>query len=296
MEETDVDLKVPHDLASQMEAVLETQKTGKAPRKKINTKNILFVVSGAFNNLDQIVKRRLKTNKIGFSDENRKVFKGEEYMDFVCAEDLIEYGFESEFVGRLPVIGKLRELGVDGLFQILQNPRSAVISSKKRDFKSYNIDLDFDEDALQIIAERADKEKTGARGLVSVMEKLLLSFENKLPSTNIKKLKVTKEVVHNSGSVLQEMIYDETLANFQREFLVKHSVVVEFTAGARSRLKTLAGKGKDLKKYLETNFADYGYGLKLTNAENFKITSEVLKNPKEYLDTLIKKTYRENKK
>ena len=296
MEETDVDLKVPHDLASQMEAVLETQKTGKAPRKKINTKNILFVVSGAFNNLDQIVKRRLKTNKIGFSDENRKVFKGEEYMDFVCAEDLIEYGFESEFVGRLPVIGKLRELGVDGLFQILQNPRSAVISSKKRDFKSYNIDLDFDEDALQIIAERADKEKTGARGLVSVMEKLLLSFENKLPSTNIKKLKVTKEVVHNSGSVLQEMIYDETLANFQREFLVKHSVVVEFTAGARSRLKTLAGKGKDLKKYLETNFADYGYGLKLTNAENFKITSEVLKNPKVYLDTLIKKTYRENKK
>jgi len=295
MEETDVDLKVPHDLASQMEAVLETQKTGKAPHKKINTKNILFVVSGAFNRLDEIVRKRLKTNKIGFTEEERKTILGEEYLDYVRSEDLIEYGFESEFVGRLPVFGKLNELGVDGLYKILINPRNAVISGKKRDFKAYGIDLDFDDSALKIIAEEANKEKTGARGLVSVIENVLLPFEKKLPSTGIKKLTVNTDVINNGKEVLANLLSEDAISSFQRNFLVANGVVVEFTPNARKKLLESAKKGKDIAKFLNDEFSDYGYGLKLTGAENIKINSDTLKSPSDYLNKMIKKKYKNKK-
>lgn len=295
MEETEVDLKVPHDLASQMEAVLETQRTGKAPRKKINTRNILFVVSGAFDKLDEIVRKRLKSNKIGFTDQERKLLTGYEYLDYVGTEDLIKYGFESEFVGRLPVIGRLKELGVEGLYQILKNPRSAVISGKKRDFLAYGIEISFEDKALREIAERADKEKTGARGLVSVIERALLPFEKKLPSTNIKKLKVTLGVVENPNAALKDVLFDEALSSFQRDFLVQSGIVVEFTTEARKRLMETVNGG-DTSKILKEKFKDYEYGLKLIGAESFKITAEVMKSPKEYLDNLIKKSYKKPKK
>ena len=292
MEETDVDLKVPHDLASQMEAVLETQKTGKAPRKKINTGNILFVVSGAFDKLDEIIRKRMKSNKIGFTEEPRKIISGGEYLNYVRTEDLIKYGFESEFVGRLPVIATLGDLGVDGLYQILKNPRSAVISGKKRDFLAYGIDLDFDDDALQEIAVRADQEKTGARGLVSVMEKILMPFEKKLPSTKIKRLTVTKNLIDHPQPILNQLILEDIVAGFQRSFLVDTGIVIEFTPAAAETLKELYDSGEDVRKYLQENFKDYGYGLKLIEADDFKITSEVVKSPKEYLNKLIKKTYK----
>ena len=292
MEETDVDLKVPHDLASQMEAVMETQKTGKAPRKKINTGNILFVVSGAFNKLDDIVKKRLKSNAIGFTEEQKKTLSGDEYLDHVRTEDLIQYGFESEFVGRLPVISRLKELGVDGLYQILQNPRSAVVSGKKRDFLAYGIELDFEDDALHEIAQRADREKTGARGLVSVLERILMPFEKKLPSTGVKSLVVDKNVIDNPHEVLQMMVFEDSVAAFQRDFLIETGVVLEFTAQAKKQLAVKAGEGEDIADYLNENFVDYGYGLKLIGDADFKVTSEVIKDPKEHLNKLIKKSYK----
>lgn len=295
MEETDVDLKVPHDLASQMEAVMETQKTGKAPRKKINTGNILFVVSGAFNKLDEIVRKRLKSNAIGFTEEHKNTLSGDEYLDHIRTEDLMQYGFESEFVGRLPIISRLKELGVDGLYEILQNPRSAVISSKKRDFLAYGIELDFEDDAMMEIARRADKEKTGARGLVSVMENILMPFENKLPSTGIKTLLVDKNVIENPQQALQSIVFEDSVTSFQRDFLIKTGVVLEFTAQAKKQLAEKASEGLDVAGFLEESFKDYGYGLKLIGDADFKVTSEVIKDPKDHLDKLIKKTYKGKK-
>jgi endopeptidase Clp ATP-binding regulatory subunit ClpX len=296
MEETEVDLKVPHDLASQMEAVLETQKTGKAPRKKVNTKNILFVVSGAFNKLDEIVRKRLKSNKIGFLEEGRITFSGDDYLNLVRTEDLIQYGFESEFVGRLPIIARLKELGVEGLYQILKNARSSVISSKKRDFKAYGIELEFEDEALREIAIRADKEKTGARGLVSVMEKALTTFEKKFPSTNIKHLLVTKDLVENPQQHLKKMVFDDIITSFQRDFLLDNGLVLEFTPKAKKQLEEKYYDGENLQDFLRSNFKDYSYGLKLIGAENFKINSEVLQDPIQYLNVLIKKSYGKDKK
>jgi ATP-dependent Clp protease ATP-binding subunit ClpX len=218
MEETDVDLRVPHDPISIMEAIEQYRKTGKRERKKVNTKNILFIVSGAFYGLEDIIKRRLNSQGIGFTADIRSKDDRFEYLQHVKAEDLIEYGFESEFVGRLPVIVVFDKLDVDDLYQILRNPNSPIIQGKKRDFKAYGIDIRFSDGALRKLAERAHLERTGARGLVSSVEKVLLGFEKKLPSTTVTFLAVTEELVDDPEGTLQRILEDPDNPYWKEQF------------------------------------------------------------------------------
>jgi len=206
MEETEVDLKVPHDPISQLEAIEQYRKTGKKEKKVVNTKNILFIVSGAFNGLDEIIKKRMRKEGIGFGAQIRSKDEQAEYLKHVKAEDLIEYGFESEFIGRLPVIVVFEKLEVEDLYRILKNPNNPIIVGKKRDFKSYGIDIQFEDEALYKLAERAYEEKTGARGLVSAVEKVLLKFEKKLPSTDIRKLVVAPSMVEDPRGELEKLL------------------------------------------------------------------------------------------
>ncbi|MGW8287423.1 MAG: AAA family ATPase [Desulfobulbales bacterium] len=215
MEETEVDLKVPHDPISQIEAIEHYRATGKRVRKLINTKDILFIMSGAFNELEEIIKKRIQKQAIGFEGEiSSKKEKGR-FLKHVKAEDLISYGFESEFIGRLPVIACLEELTVKDLYHILLNPNSSVVVGKKLDFAAYNIRIQFSDDALMEIAKKAAHEQTGARGLVSIMEKTLLPFERKLPSTDIRFLTITPELVKNPQEELERVLSD-------RDYLAQH--------------------------------------------------------------------------
>lgn len=220
MEETEVDLKVPHDPISQLEAIEQYRKTGKREKRTINTKNILFIMSGAFVGLEDIVKKRLNREGIGFGAEIRSKDERAEYLKLVKAEDLIAYGFESEFIGRLPVITVLNKLEVEDLYAILKNPNNPIILGKKKDFKAYGIDVQFEDEALRELAVRAYEEKTGARGLVSAVEKVLLQFEKRLPSTTIRKFVVTREVVENPERELERLLRNpldpEMLGRFER--------------------------------------------------------------------------------
>ena len=205
LEETEVELKTPHDPISQLEAIERYRKTGKRDRQTINTKNILFIVSGAFAGLDEIIRKRLTRQSIGFGAE----IKNDEEVDWLAhvkPQDLIEYGFESEFIGRIPVIALLHELSEDDLFDILRNPNSNVVISKKHDFRAYGIDLKFEYDALRLLAHRAHQEKTGARALVSVVEKALLPYEKRLPSLDVSFLVVTKEMVQDPERELEKFL------------------------------------------------------------------------------------------
>jgi len=219
MEETEVDLKVPHDPISQLEAIEQYRKTGKKEKKVVNTKNILFIVSGAFNGLDEIIKKRMRKEGIGFGAQIRSKDERAEYLRHAKAEDLIEYGFESEFIGRLPVIVVFEKLEIEDLYHILKNPNNPIIIGKKRDFKSYGIDIQFEDEALYKLAERAYEEKTGARGLVSAVEKVLLKFEKKLPSTDIRRLVVTPSMVEEPAGELEKLLKldqgEEMLARFE---------------------------------------------------------------------------------
>ncbi len=218
MEETEVDLKVPHDPISQLEAIEHYRKTGKREKRTINTKNILFIMSGAFNGLEELIKKRLNREGIGFGAEIRSKDEWAEYLKQVKAEDLIAYGFESEFIGRLPVTTVFEKLEVDDLYAILKNPNNPIILGKKKDFKSYGIDIQFEEEALYELAVKAYEEKTGARGLVSAVEKVLIKFEKRLPSTDIQKFVVTRAVVEDPERALGRLVQDPSNPEMLEKF------------------------------------------------------------------------------
>lgn len=208
MEETEVDLRVPHDPISQMEAIEKYRRTGKREKKTINTRNILFIVSGAFNGLEDIIKKRMHKEGIGFGAEIKSKDEKHEYLKHVSAEDLITYGFESEFIGRLPVTTVFQQLEAQDLYDILKNPHSPIITSKKKDFRAYGIDLTLEDKALWKMAHMAYQERTGARGLISAIEKVLLKFERKLPSTDVTELVVTEEMAKDPEGELKKLLED----------------------------------------------------------------------------------------
>ncbi len=141
----------------------------------------------------------------------------------MTAQDLVKYGFESEFIGRLPVIAVLEELTAEDLYEILKNPNNPIIISKKRDFRSYEIDIKFEDEALRLLAEQAAEERTGARGLVSVLEKALIQFEKRLPSTHIKEFLVTLEVVTNPEQELARLWPTRITRNWPPVLKLPHS-------------------------------------------------------------------------
>ncbi|MDY0220171.1 MAG: AAA family ATPase [Desulfobacterium sp.] len=218
MEETDVDLKVPHDPVSMMQELESFQRTGKRSQRRVNTANILFIMSGAFSELNEIVAQRVTHHSMGFGSSLVKADKNSELLKQVTAEDLVEFGFESEFIGRLPVRCILDTLSKDDLLTILTMPNNPVLLGKRLDFAAYGIEIVFTPGALEILANRASKENTGARGLVSVVENALLEFEEKLPSTDIKSFAVTPEVVTDPKKQLAYILADKNRENLDQEF------------------------------------------------------------------------------
>ncbi len=206
MEETQVDLKVPHDPISQIQAIEHYRRTGKREKREVNTKNILFIMSGAFGEMAEIIKKRLQKQGIGFEADVRPTEVPWDILREVTAKDLIDFGFESEFVGRLPVVVVFDELTREDLVEILKNPNNPIIISKRLDFRAYGIDIKFEEESLNNIAKIAAAEKTGARGLVSAIEKALIPFEKKFPSTKIRKFVVTPEVVEEPEAQLKQLL------------------------------------------------------------------------------------------
>jgi endopeptidase Clp ATP-binding regulatory subunit ClpX len=233
MEETEVDLKVPHDPVSQIQAIEQYRKTGKREKRTVNTRNILFIMSGAFNGLAEIVKKRLQKQEIGFGAQIQSREADYQYLPHVKAEDLIQYGFESEFVGRIPVVAVLEPLEIEDLYQILKNPKNPIINGKKEDFRSYGIDIRFEDEALRLLAGKAYPEKTGARGLVSVLEKVILPFEKKLPSSEIRRLAVTKKIVDNPEHELELLLQEAGSAENLR---IYQSLVDEEKATVREEI------------------------------------------------------------
>jgi len=208
MEDTDVDLKVAHDPISQIQAIEQYRKTGKREKRTVNTRHILFIVSGAFSGLTEMVRERLCQQNIGFCGvvETKKI--DPETLKSVKTEDFLKYGFESEFIGRLPVHAVFDELTADDLYEILRNPNNPIVISKRRDFRAYGIDIHFEDEALKKMAQMASEEKTGARGLVSSVERVLIPFEKKLPSTDITDFLVSAAVVDNPQAELRKLLDD----------------------------------------------------------------------------------------
>ncbi len=164
----------------------------------IDTTNVLFICGGAFANLEQVIERRIGYKGVGFAAaiEERAHRDRGEVFEHCLPEDLIEYGLIPEFIGRLPVMSAVHQLTRDHLVSILVEPRNALVKQFERFFGFDDVELVFAEDALKSIAERALERETGARGLRSIMEEILLEVQFELPSReDVKKCVVTRETV-----------------------------------------------------------------------------------------------------
>ena len=213
MEETEVDLKVPHDPISMLQEVERFRKTGKRDKSTVNTKNILFIMSGAFTGLTDIIHKRIAAKGIGFGASLPTPADDANVLSQIKSEDLISFGFESEFVGRLPVRAVFERLTEDDLFSILKNPNNPIILGKKLDFAAYDIDAKFEDNALKVLAGNAFLENTGARGLVSAVENALLPFEKKLPSTAVHTFAITRKVIEEPEKSLENILDTERQAD-----------------------------------------------------------------------------------
>lgn len=166
------------------------------PLMYIDTTNILFIGSGAFVGISDIVKRRLGSSKIGFSQNDAvKIDKDKDYIDYVTPQDLKDFGFIPEFVGRFPVIANVNKLTEDDLVRILTEPKDSLVSQYKKMFALDGCKLSFDDAALRRIAKTALTLKTGARGLRNVMETIMMDYMYDVPTNNIKSVKITEKDV-----------------------------------------------------------------------------------------------------
>lgn len=168
---------------------------------QIDTTNILFICGGAFDGIESIIKRRLGQKVIGFggTDKKEEELDKKELLSKVLPEDLLKFGLIPEFIGRLPVIASLTPLDEEALVEILTKPKNALVKQYQKMLELDNVELDFEEGALTEIAKRAIERKTGARGLRSIIEGIMLDVMFDLPSRDdIVKCVITKETIENN--------------------------------------------------------------------------------------------------
>jgi endopeptidase Clp ATP-binding regulatory subunit ClpX len=308
MEETEVPARAPNDIAGQIQAMMEmTQGRGKKQPSTINTKHILFVVSGAFGGLEKIIRKRLREATIGFSATTKSAADEERALEQVQTRDFIEFGFEPEFIGRLPVRVVCQHLNTDDLFLILKTSEGSIIRQYEESFSAYGIEVLFREDGLRRIAELAAEEKTGARGLMTVCERIFRELKFELPSTQVKRFSVTRELVDNPQAELQKLLAENQqeerqvmrhlVHEFGERFREAHELTLRFSEAATERLIALAlEKSVPMRDLCANRFKDYQFGLKLisqnTGQEEFTIDVDGVEAPDKVLSEWVVNSYR----
>lgn len=167
---------------------------------QIDTTNILFICGGAFDGIEKLISNRTGKKSMGFGAEiqSKEIKNVGSILKNILPEDLLKFGLIPEFVGRLPVIVTLNSLDVDALIQILTEPKNALVKQYQKLFDMDNVELEFDKEALEIIANRAIERKTGARGLRAILESIMMNVMYEIPSRDdVKKCIVTKDTVQN---------------------------------------------------------------------------------------------------
>jgi len=305
MEETEVPVRSMNDLQAQLQAAFEFQRRGKAKRETINTRHILFVVSGAFEKLKEQVARRVRQAQIGFRAEPVQVMDNELFQH-VTTQDFIEYGFEPEFIGRLPVRVVCEDLDADDLFNIMKFSEGSLLRQYERAFRAYGIEISFEDEALHLLAQAAAKEKTGARGLLTVFEKLFRDYKYYLAGSGLSQLRVTAALVREpqrvldrlrvEGHKLEAQMLEAGARQFAETFSNEHGLEIVFDENAIRRLVERAQSERmtmnDLCAHL---FKDYQFGLNLikknTGRTKFILNAEAIDAPDKFLSELVVQSY-----
>ena len=307
MEETEVPSRSPNDIAGQIQAMMDFTQRGKKAPSTINTKHILFIVSGAFDGLEKIIRQRLREAAIGFAARDRSPESGEQVLAHAQTRDFIEFGFEPEFIGRLPVRVICQPLNVEDLFQILKASEASIVRQYEQDFAAYGIEVLFADSGLRRIAERAGEERTGARGLMTVSERVFRDLKFELPSTAVRRFVVTSQLVDDPAAELKTVLTDpmrearivahQLVAEFARRFQEAHGLALRFSEEAADLLVTEAlDKSQSVRDLCSARFKDFQFGLKLiaqnSDRREFLIDVEAVRNPDKVLSDWVVASYR----
>ncbi len=310
MEETEVSIRSPNDLPSQLQAAMEFQRKGKIKRETINTRHILFIVSGAFDRLEEIIQNRLKKSRIGFhmTDHGQEVPQTELFRQ-VTTRDFIQFGFEPEFIGRLPVRVVCDPLSEEDLFQVLRRSEGSIVRQYERSFQAFGIEAVFTEEGLRAVARLAHLEQTGARGLMTVCEKIFRDFKFHLPSTGIHRFKINADTVSNPQAALEKLLAEESLQEhhvleagikeYCLRFAQRHSLMLKPEPATVVRIIDRALQEKrNVRNVCAQIFKDYEFGLSLvkknTGQTEFPIPPSALDDPDKFLSELVVQSYHKN--
>ncbi len=309
MEETEVSVRNPMDMRGQMQAMMEMQRGGKKQKDTVNTRHILFIVSGAFSGLEKIVESRTRSSRMGFQADLTPSLLDGEVFEQVTTQDFIDYGFEAEFIGRLPVRVICEKLSSDDFVKIMQESEGSLLRQYEREFEAYGVTASFDESAMQRIATLAAEENTGARALMTVTERLLRDFKYELPGTSVTELKINSDLIDNAGEEIKRyrsmarMVdierTEKKAATFGREFHDEHGVSIRFDKEALVALaESSVDSGQSVLQICRKSFRDFQHGLKLvqknTGVNEFILSERAVTEPDAYLSDLVVKSYRAN--
>jgi ATP-dependent Clp protease ATP-binding subunit ClpX len=307
MEETEVPARSPTDIAGQIQAMMDINQRGRKSPSTINTKHILFIVSGAFDGLEKIVRKRLRETAIGFAAKEQPLESASDVLDAAQTRDFIEFGFEPEFIGRLPVRVVCHSLNTEDLFLVLKNSEGSIIRQSEQDFAAYGIEVLFSDAGLRRIAERASGEQTGARGLMTVCERVFRDIKFELPSTGVKRFVVTPELVDDPAAELRKILADpkqeerivarQLVDEFGRRFQEAHGIRIRFTDEAADLLVAEAlEKAQSVRELCANRFKDFQFGLKLiaqnSGPKEFVIDRDAAEAPDKALSEWVVASYR----
>ncbi|WP_411844912.1 AAA family ATPase [Roseibacillus persicicus] len=306
MEETEVPMTNPMDMRAQMKAMMQMRSGGGSNKDTINTRHILFIVSGAFSGLEKVVQGRLKSGQMGFGAEiSEAVLDGESFRE-VETRDFVEFGFEAEFVGRLPVRVICEKLTAADFVKILNDSEGSILRQYEREFEAYGIDAKFQPDAIEMIAQLAEKEETGARALMTVLEKQLRDFKFDLPGTSVSELIIDRNLLENREAKLKEFAelgkrvdVKKTRSEveiWEKEFSEKHEVSVKLDDQAVLALAERATEqGRSVLQVCRERFKDYQFGIKLieknTGQREFVLTPDAVADPDKFLSEMVVLSY-----
>lgn len=309
MEETEVSVRNPMDMRGQMQAMMDMQRGGKKQKSTVNTRHILFIVSGAFSGLEKIVEGRTRSARMGFQADLQPSLLDEEVFQQVTTQDFIDYGFEAEFIGRLPVRVICEKLSEGDFVKIMKESEGSLLRQYEREFDAYGITAKFEDSAIQRIAQLAAEENTGARALMTVTERLLRDFKYELPGTDVAELAINSDLINNAEEevaryrkMARKIDVKRTAkkaATFAREFEDEHGVVLSFDSDALSALAELSvDSGQSVLQICRQRFRDFQHGLKLvrknTGLGEFVLPERAVMEPDAFLSDLVVKSYRKS--
>lgn len=309
MEETEVNLFSQNDMMGQMQAMMSMGREKKPKKQSISTRHILFIVSGAFDKLGENVKKRIESNAIGFGSTPENEKQGaNQYLSKAGTTDFIDYGFEPEFIGRVPVRVSCEPLIEEDLALILTSSEGSLLNQYRDDFRGYDIEFKITAEAIQEIAKQAYLEKTGARGLMTILERTFRDYKFELPSTAIKSFEVTTETISDpqphlnklivDNSHLQTDVYRADLKRFIEDFKREHGLTLSFEEEAEQTIiQESIEADQTIRTICEDKFKDFQHGLGIirrnTEQTSFTINQATALAPDKELSKWVVESFKQ---